>query len=157
MDDDYLCFNVDKIRLGIPLRNIDRVISAVAVRLLPNSPAIIHGLIDFYGTLVPVINLRHRLNLEETAIKPDQVFVVVNTSVRKLILVADSVQGLVPLKTSGIIAATSIDEDLEPNDIYMTEEGIILIFDTEKFIKGEEILQFEIDMIQNQSDPPLRV
>ncbi|MEI6140597.1 MAG: chemotaxis protein CheW, partial [Mariniphaga sp.] len=88
MTDDYLCFSDDMIKLGIPLKYVDRVINAVAVCPLPNSPSTIHGLIDFYGTLVPVINLRNRLNLNELAISPDQIFVVVNTSVRKLVLVA---------------------------------------------------------------------
>ena len=157
MSEDYFCFTVDKIRLGIPLKHIDRVINAVAVSLLPNSPPLFHGLVDFYGTLVPVINLRNRLNLKETAINSDQIFVVINTQVRKLILVADSVQGLVSLKTDGIIAARSFDQNLEPMDVYLTDEGIILIYDMEKFIREEDVLQFEIDIIQSQSGPQLIV
>ena len=140
MTDDYLCFSVDTIKLGIPLRYIDRVINAVAVSPLPNSPSTIHGLIDFYGTLVPVINLRNRLKLSDLAIKPDQIFVVVNTSVRKLVLVADSVHGLMSLQTSEIVPAKSFDQDLETMDIYRSDNGIILIYDTEKFLKSEVLI-----------------
>ena len=140
MTDDYLCFSVDTIKMGIPLKYVDRVINAVAVCALPNSPSTIHGLIDFYGTLVPVINLRNRLKLKEIAIHPDQIFVVVNTSVRKLVLVADCVHGLMSLQTSDIVPAKSIDQDLESMDIYRSDNGIILIYDTEKFLKGEVLI-----------------
>ena len=157
MSGEYFCFTVEKTRLGIPLKDIDRVISAVAVSHIPNSPSLIHGLIDFYGTLVPILNLRHRLNFKEIAISPDQFFIVINTTLRKLVLVADSIQGLISFQTSGIIPARSYDEDFEPIHVYRTDEGIILIYDTEKFLKGEDILQFELDAnpnpIQVLSDP----
>jgi purine-binding chemotaxis protein CheW len=146
MTDNYLCFSVDTVKLGIPLKYIDRVINAVAVCPLPNSPSTIHGLIDFYGTLVPVINLRNRLKLNELAINPNQIFVVVNTSVRKLILVADSVQGLMSLQTTDIVPAKSFDQDLESMDIYRSDNGIILIYDTEKFLKGEVLILPEDDV-----------
>ncbi len=155
MTDDYLCFSVDTIKLGIPLKYVDRVINAVAVCLLPNSPSTIHGLIDFYGTLVPVINLRKRLNLNELAINPDQIFVVVNTSVRKLVLVADSVHGLMSLQTSEIVPAKSFDQDLESMDIYRSDNGIILIYDTEKFLKGEVLILPENDIEPCLSDQTL--
>ena len=145
MTDDYLCFSVDKIKMGIPLKCVDRVINAVAVSALPNSPSTIHGLIDFYGTLVPVLNLRSRLKLMELPINPNQIFVVVNTSVRKLILVADSVQGLMSLQTSDIVPAKSFDQDLESMDIYRSDNGIILIYDTEKFLKSEVFILPEDD------------
>lgn len=147
MTDDYLCFSVETIKLGIPLKYVDRVINAVAVCQLPNSPSIIHGLIDFYGTLVPVINLRKRLNLSELAIYPDQIFVIVNTSVRKLVLVADSVHGLMSIQTSDIVTAKSFDQDLESMDIYRSDNGIILIYDTEMFLKGE-VLNLPEDNIE---------
>src|SRR5665647_237467 len=87
---DYFCFRIDDVQLGIPLHHIDRVIRSVAVDQLPNSPRIVHGLIDYYGEIVPVINLRRRLALNEKSLSPDQIFVMVDTSARKLALVADS-------------------------------------------------------------------
>jgi purine-binding chemotaxis protein CheW len=100
---DYFCFRIDDVQLGIPLHNIDRVIRSVAVNQLPNSPRIVHGLIDYYGEIVPVINLRRRLALNEKSLSPDQFFVMVDTSARKLALVADSADEVISFTADRLI------------------------------------------------------
>lgn len=148
--EDYFCFRIDGVRLGIPLHHIDRVISSVAVNLLPNPPRIVHGLIDYYGIIVPVINLRRRLALRERSISPDQIFVMVNTAVRKLALVADSADEVISFSASELIPPGRLDSGIEASGVYRTNEGILLIYDPEKFLTSEEEIQLDASIQSEQ-------
>lgn len=139
----YFCFRIDGVRLGIPLHTIDRVIRSVAVNQLPNAPQIIHGLIDYYGTIVPVINLRRRLAIKEKSISPDQIFVMVNTAVRKLALVADSADEITSFSARELVPPGRIDSGIEASGAYRTEDGALLIYDPEKFLTSEDEVQLE--------------
>ncbi len=140
---DYFCFGIDGIQLGIPLHTIDRVIRSVAVNQLPNPPRIVHGLIDYYGTIVPVINLRYRLAVNEKAISPDQLFLIVNTTARKLALVVDSAEGVISFSDNELIPSGRLDSGIEASGVYRTESGVLLIYDPEKFLTSEEVVQLE--------------
>lgn len=138
---DYFCFGIEGIQLGIPLYTIDRVIRSVAVNQLPNSPPIVHGLIDYYGTIVPVINLRHRLAINEKSISPDQLFLIVNTTARKLALAVDSADGVISFSEGEMIASDRLNSGIDASGVYRTEGGVLLIYDPEKFLTSEEAVQ----------------
>lgn len=140
---DYFCFGIEGIQLGMPLHTIDRVIRSVVVNQLPNTPPIVHGLIDYYGTIVPVINLRHRLTLNEKPISPDQLFLIVNTSARKLALVVDSADGVISFSDNELISSGRLNSGIEASGVYRTEGGILLIYDPEEFLTSEEAVQIE--------------
>ncbi len=143
---DYFCFGIDGIQLGIPLHAIDRVIRSVAVSQLPNPPKIVHGLIDYYGTIVPVINLRHRLAINEKPISPDQLFLIVNTTARKLALVVDSAEGVISFSDSELISSGRLNSGIDASGVYRTDDGVLLIYDPEKFLTSEEEVQLETSM-----------
>ena len=149
---DYFCFGIEGIHLGIPLHTIDRVIRSVAVNQLPNSPPIVHGLIDYYGIIVPVINLRHRLTLIEKPISPDHLFLIVNTTARKLALVIDSADGVSSFSNDELISSGRLDSGIEATGVYRTEDGVLLIYDPEKFLTSEEVVQIERSIKSKQNN-----
>ena len=145
MSHDYFCFSLDRLIFGIPLEYISKVISAVQLIKIPNSPPIISGLIDFSGSLIPVINLYHRLNLESKEVQADQFFVILDTIQRKIVLVADSLQGLVSINQDETIQARSLDSGMENIHLFRTEDGVILLYKPEDFIAGTEDFFIEMD------------
>jgi purine-binding chemotaxis protein CheW len=159
---DYLCFKIDDIRLGIPLHYVDRVIRSVAVQPLPNPPKNIHGLIDFYGEVVPVMNLRYQLALREKPVSPDQIFVMIKTKDRKLALVADQAEGLITLSESDLIPSHQLDRDIKATSVYLTTVGVVLIYDPEKFLSAREEIQLKISlqskqMIKTNDESPSKI
>ena len=59
----YLCFRLDQRRYALLLAVVDKVVRAVAITALPDAPAGVHGVIAVQGRVVPVINMRQRLDL----------------------------------------------------------------------------------------------
>ncbi len=156
MDIDFVeifCFTISDIRLAIPLTAVVKVIRAVEVTPVPNVPKIFHGLINYHSNIIPVINLRHRFNLVETDIIPEQVFLLTKTNDRTIALVADKAEGVVVSKRENIFSAEFLNQSVEATGLILTTDGIVFIYDIEKFINVSEIVDFDkvIEIENNQS------
>jgi len=141
---------MDNQRYGFPLHCVDRFLQATAVKPVPNSPPLIHGLIDYYGNLIPVINFRHRVKLPEKRIRVSDYFVIVETHKRKLAIVIDDVEDVIVPSAKDIIQASSLDRNLDNMGFLRRDDGIIFIYDLETFFSNgeEEIMQGIIDKAQ---------
>ena len=53
-------FSLDDQRYALPLARVHRCIRVVAITPLPEAPAIVLGIIDLGGAVIPVINIRRR-------------------------------------------------------------------------------------------------
>lgn len=151
---EIFCFLIENQRFAIPLASVDQVLLAMAVVPVPNSPELIHGLIDYHGKVVPVINLRFRLKLPEQPIRITDIFIIADTSKRKIALVADEAQGVIVPDAKDLVSAIEIDSNFEAQGILRRDDGIILIYDMENFLAGEEEMKIQtaIDNQTGESD-----
>jgi len=140
---EIFCFTLCDIHLAIPLNRIQKVVRAVAITPVPNAPHIFHGLVNFHGKIIPVINLRHRFNLKEIDVSPDQIFLIANTLERQVALVADAVEGVVISKNEDVYPAGFLNQPIEAFGVLRSKEGMIFIYDIEKFLQTDEIIQLE--------------
>ncbi|MCK9203563.1 MAG: chemotaxis protein CheW [Bacteroidales bacterium] len=138
---------MDNRRYAFPLISVDRVIQAVAVETIPNSPPLIYGLFDFYGSLVPAINLRYLLNLPCKPISATDYFLVVDTPRRKLAMVIDEVDDVMVSFLHDFIPVSKIDKGLGASGFLQREDGLIVVYDLEAFIsdREEDLIQKVID------------
>ncbi len=139
---EIFCFTIGTNQFAIPLSTVDRVISAVAVSPVPNAPPVIHGIFDYHGMLVPVINLRQRLKMTDYPVRINDIFILADTAKRKIALVADYANGLVNVVTKDLICASDLDPGFEAKGILRRDDGIILIYDIEQFLAEQD----EIDL-----------
>lgn len=144
---DVFRFTIEEIHLAIPLSTVDRVIRSVSVATVPNAPAVIHGIIDYYGLLVPVINLRYRLKLQNLPVRAGDIFILADTPLRKLALVADTAEGVVAPLANDMVTAASLDKGFEADGMLRRDDGIILIYDLEKFLSPEEERELDIALV----------
>jgi purine-binding chemotaxis protein CheW len=151
--EEIFCFGIGDIQLAIPLSAVTKIIRAVEVTPVPNAPKIFHGLINFHGKILPVINLRYKFNLVLTDILPEQVFLITKTSDRQIVLVADTVEGVVSVKKESIFHADFMNQAVEAYGVFPTPDGIVFIYDIEKFLEVEDIIEFDksIEIEKNQS------
>ena len=62
--EQYLTFRLDGLDYGIPIHQVQEIRGWTKVTPLPNSPRYIRGVLNLRGTIVPIIDLRLRFNLE---------------------------------------------------------------------------------------------
>lgn len=143
----YLVFSLDELRIALPLSQVERVIRAIYITPLPNAPAIVSGVINVHGRIIPVVDMRRRFRLEDRRLALTDRFVIARTARRWVVLVVDEVRGVVECP-----ALTRVDgEDILPGLDYVEgvvklADGLVLIHNLERFLSlaEEETLEHAI-------------
>lgn len=100
---NYITFNIDDQVMGVDMINVEKVIILSKVFLIPNSAEHLEGVIKFQDSLVPVINLKTKLNLENCKIADDSSVIVIVDNYGKSGIIVDSVNDIVTIPENEII------------------------------------------------------
>ena len=103
-----LIFAIDEQRFALKLSAVERVLRAAEITPVPRAPAILFGVINVQGEIIPVINTRHRLGFPERELRPSDQFIIARTPERVVALVADTVCDVVSVAENAVIAAEKI-------------------------------------------------
>ncbi|WP_439814658.1 chemotaxis protein CheW [Zavarzinia sp. CC-PAN008] len=137
-----LLFRLGELRLGLPVGSVETVVPAPRPAALPQAPAVVAGLVDVHGAVLPCLDLRRRVDGAATAIGAETRLILARTVARRVAILADSVQGvevlpargamaLVPLAPgAGLLRAAAIPGD-----------GIVLLHDVEALLSAAEETQ----------------
>lgn len=101
MKDQLIAFTIDNQLLAIPLTVVDRIVRAVEVTPLRKAPEVFLGIIDYHGTVMPVLSLRKRLGFPERSLSASDRFMIVQTSSRKLAVVVDEIHQVISAEATG--------------------------------------------------------
>ncbi|MGB8490156.1 MAG: chemotaxis protein CheW [Bacteroidales bacterium] len=137
-------FTIDEQQFALPLTNVTRIVNAVEIRYLPMAPEVISGIINFQGQILPVIDIRKKLGLpgKETAL--DDRLIIAHTDKRPVAIVADTVPELRSISPSQQVwsqEAMQLAQYLQ--GVVRTDDGLILIYDLDKFLDLDEELALE--------------
>ncbi len=143
-DTTFFIFSLDNLRYALRLVLVERVVRAVAVTPLPELAGNILGVINVHGEIMPVVNSRRVFGLPEREINPDDLLIIIHTDVRKVILVADSVEQITEFAAAAMTKASDIiPEYPEIESIARLANGIIFIHDLERCLAGELSATYE--------------
>ncbi len=145
--DKYLVFRVADELYAITVSAVDEVVEAMPVTFVPRAPDFLQGIINLRGRIIPVMDLRTRLGLEEHQQDQDSCFMVVRFELGDrevaLAVVLDAVEGVLDLSPNQIDPPSSIGdraEDTIVNGLARDGERILLLVDARKLLT-EELLE----------------
>lgn len=137
-------FRLDAQRYALPLAVVGRIVRAVEVTPLPEAPAIVLGVIDVEGRILPVLNIRRRFGLAEKEITSSDQFLIAQTAQRAVVLVIDEAQGVIERPLVELVSATGIVPGLgQIQGVVKLEDGMALVHDLEKFLSLDEAHQLD--------------
>ncbi len=115
----------------------------VEISPLPGAPAVIEGVVNVRGTVVPVFDLRARLGLPPRAIDPTQHLVILSTGARSSAVRVDVAEDLVSIPDSDIafsLADSGIHDagSRHVAGIAGTPDGTTIIYDLAAFLSQSE-------------------
>ena len=125
-----LLFSMGEQRFALSVLDVERVLRAVRITPLPDSPNHLLGLIDIGGQHVPIIDLSRRLGMETRAIDIDDRIIITGKPMRVGFFVSE-VTGVVDFDAGHFAVSEGIFPQLEQ---YLIGVG--------KW-RGETILVFE--------------
>lgn len=159
MDNSILLviYKIDEIRYAIPLHLVKMVIRVVEITPIPQSSEHIMGVINYYGEILPVVNLRKIIKLPEREISLSDQILIVRTESRTIGLLVDEVLTVEKFLIEDIIKPERVlkkDEYFENSlqGCIRLVNGLILIHSIDTFIsnKDENIIRDFIDSVEVQ-------
>lgn len=136
---DILRFEIEGCRYGLPAADVWEVVRAVAVTRLPKAPAVVEGLVNWRGTIVPVLDLRARFRHAAQASHPDHHMIVASAGERLLAFRVDRATELAAVEASAIVDAESLTRGVEyVAGVAKLADGLLLIHDLRTFLSRAE-------------------
>lgn len=99
---EYLSFTLGAEHYGVDILKVQEIRGYDSVTRVPDAPDYIKGVINLRGTIVPVIDLRLKLRLDEARYDAFTVMIVLNVDNRVVGIVVDSVSDVIPLSADQI-------------------------------------------------------
>src|SRR5258708_2924541 len=131
----FVVFRLAMQRYALPLATVERIVRAAEVTILPNAPAIVLGVLNVAGRVIPVLNLRQRFRLPEREVDPADHFVIAHTTRLMVALMVDEAQGVIEHPDSEIVGAAQVLPRLEQmQGVIKLPDGLVLIHDLDKFL-----------------------
>ena len=92
--EQYLVGRIGPQRVAVPVVAVERILPMAAVTPLPDAPPSVSGVLNYRGTVLPVVDPHPRLGLPSPPARPDQFLLVISTGGRYLLRV-DAVELIV--------------------------------------------------------------
>ena len=127
---------------GVPISQVQEIIRVGTITKVPNSLSYMEGVINLRGRILPVLNLRKRLQLQEKDLTKESRIVVIETGNKTIGLLVDAVSHVI--KVSSELIDKAPEEVLEIDSDYITgvcklQKDLVILIDLERLIRRENI------------------
>lgn len=106
---DLLVFEIAGHRYAMAVASVTEVVRAVTITALPAAPRVVEGVVNFKGTLVPVLDIRMRFGLPSQPLNVSDLLIIANSGAR-----------LVALRCED----RALVRRLEPNELEITPDPL---------------------------------
>ncbi len=133
-------FVVEDRRYALPLAAVEAVVHMVELSPLPKAPAIVLGVINLHGRIVPVLDLPRRLGLASQQPGLTAWLLLARTSRRTVALPVTEVLGVSEVAHDAVTAPDAVFPGIElVAGLVTLPDGVLFIHDLEAFLTpGEE-------------------
>ncbi|OQX26300.1 MAG: hypothetical protein BWK80_11100 [Desulfobacteraceae bacterium IS3] len=146
-------FTIGKETFGVDILMVQEIIRSAPITAVPNSPDFIEGVINLRGSIIPVIDLRKRLNLYKRKAVQESVatwILIINVDDRVTGFIVDSVTKVLKIQISAIEPPPDIVvaglKSQYIRGVCEIDTGLLILLDFSRILQGKEIKKLkEID------------
>jgi purine-binding chemotaxis protein CheW len=126
-------------RYAIHVTAVERVLPMVAISRLPKAPAIVLGVINLHGIVVPVVDLRRRLGVAPCEYGVTAHLLVARTSRWRMAMAVDEVLGVREIAATAVVRPDVVlPGTAHVAGIATLPDGLLLIHDLDTFLSLHE-------------------
>lgn len=136
----YITFYIDKNVYSLELVNVIEIISVQSIRSIPHTPAYVKGVMNLRGKILPVVDARLKLKLEERPYDDKTCIVVVVLDEMQVGLIVDQISDVVTIDESNIAVHpeySAANSEKHLRSIAKVGDRMILNLDCRKFLHSE--------------------
>ncbi len=130
--EQIVIFQIGPEYLGIKAVKVHQISEPIEAVRIPNIPDYILGIINFRGTVIPLIDLKRRLEVEPTTNQKEQMMIIAEEEGRKAGLIVDRVIGLkqIPVESLEVhpqLIATKFEKEFFQGIARLPEYPVFLL------------------------------
>ncbi|MBU5437485.1 chemotaxis protein CheW [Tissierella sp. MSJ-40] len=142
-ENQYVVFKLGKEEFGIDIMNVKEIVPHQDSIQIPNTPSFIEGIINFRGSVIPIINLKKRFKLDYDEITKDTRIIVITLEEKQIGFIVDEASQTVRLDDDQIDEAPDIISGVDRRYITgvgkLDEKRLLILIDLEKVLSDNEI------------------
>ncbi len=136
-------FSIGKEQFGVDILMVQEIIREAPITSVPNSPDFVEGVINLRGNIIPVIELRKRLNLFQENPNDDTWILILDIDGKVTGFIVDSVSKVLKILESSIEPPPELVvaglESQYIQGVCDTGEGILIILDFNHILLVDEM------------------
>ena len=143
---EFLTFRLGLEEYGIDILKVQEIRSYEAPTRIANSPAFIKGVVNLRGVIVPIVDLRIKLNCESAPYTDLTVVIVLNVKGRVVGAVVDSVSDVLQLSQDAIKPAPDLSSSVDSSFITGIgcvkngdEQRMLILMDIEALMSSDDM------------------
>ncbi len=151
--DRFVLFIVHDHKFAVPVHSVNRVVFAVNIMPIPNSPPSILGIINVNGEAVPMINFRRKFEFPEKEIGLTDKIFILNTSSIKIGFIANEVLDLTKVVEQNEFPVETLipGQKEELTGMINFRNELIMIYDIEKIFIADAEKTYKLHQKNNNS------
>lgn len=141
-EDQFLTFNLADEEYGVDILKVQEIKGYVATTRIPNAPSEVVGVLNLRGSIVPIVDLRKKFNMEPTTYTSFTVIVVVVVQDRVMGIIVDAVSDVMNIPPEHIQPAPDFGARQTSQAIKgmgRVGEKLVILLDVEALLLGESV------------------
>lgn len=142
----YVIFKLDNEEYGVDIMHVKEISEYTECTKVPNSPTFISGIINYRGSVVPIINLREKFELAPANITSDTRIIIFALDDKQIGLLVDDASQVLTINENDIEAAPNIimsSEEKFISGIGKIQNRMIIILDLENLLSDDDKKRIE--------------
>lgn len=139
---EYLAFTLGREEYGIDILRVQEIRGYEPATRIANAPAFIKGVVNLRGTIVPIVDMRLKLDLGEASYDQFTVVIILNIAGRVVGMVVDSVSDVTTLKPEQMRPAPEVGPAFDTDYLIGLGdlgERMLILVDIEKLMTSAEM------------------
>jgi purine-binding chemotaxis protein CheW len=136
-DEHLVIFTLGQELYGVTIHSVESIIKIQAITEVPRTAAFVLGVTNLRGTVVPVLDLRKRFNLEFSETTPNTRIIIVNAEGSKVGIVVDEVTEVLKVPQNSIKPPPPMSTTIESafiSGIARINNRLVILLDLEKVL-----------------------
>ena len=139
-------FHLGEELYGVNIMDVKEIVRLQNVRVIPNAPYYVEGIINLRGEIIPIIDLHKRFKIQAAArsedIEMDGGFIILNIDGSKIGIIIDKVERVVSVKADEVKEPPQMlsgigNEYIE--GVVREDKGYLIMLNTRKLFNAKEL------------------
>jgi len=139
---EFLAFKLGAEEYGIDILRVQEIRSYEEPTRIANAPALIKGVVNLRGVIVPIVDMRLKFNLEQVNYDNFTVVIVLNIGNRVVGMVVDAVSDVITLTPEQLRPVPEFNSTIASDHLLAigaVEQRMLILVDIEKLMSSSEM------------------